>query len=114
MPARGKTNFAETYENYQELVSPAGIEAVEQMMRATPDSTLAQEAGAFRQYLAHKYLAAQTARLSDSLAALASARLPGRIPCRSCGTAGGRTGSAWPGGAVAGRRAARPEVGGSV
>ncbi|MCB0293230.1 MAG: hypothetical protein KDH97_23445, partial [Calditrichaeota bacterium] len=39
-----KTNFAETYENYQELVSPAGIEAVEQMMRATPDSTLAQEA----------------------------------------------------------------------
>ena len=72
-----KTNFAETYENYQELVSPAGIEAVEQMMRATPDSTLAQEAGAFRQYLAHKYLAAQTARLSDSLAALASARLPG-------------------------------------
>lgn len=72
-----KTRYAETYENYRDLVSPAGIAVVEQIIRSTPDSALAREAGAFRRYLAHKYLAAQTAMLSDSLAALASARLPG-------------------------------------
>lgn len=72
-----KTRYAQTYENYRELVAPAGIAEVAQIARSTPDSALAQAAGAFRQYLMHKYLAAQTAMLSDSLAALAATRIPG-------------------------------------
>lgn len=72
-----KTRYAETYDNYRELVGPAGMAALEQLIRSTADSALAREAGAFRRYLAHKYLAAQTARLSDSLAALSATLLPG-------------------------------------